>query len=334
MEACEAGQILKKICAGEDLTFEEASVLFDALLDQKMAEDDMEKLLVRLAEKGETGDEIAAAACALRARAITLDNGFDRLLDVVGTGGDSSGSFNISTGAAIICSLFLPVAKHGNRAVSSKSGSADVLEKLNIPIGLGKEEAMQFLKAKNFVFLFAQNFHPAMKAAAPVRRRIGKRTIFNLLGPLCNPARPDAQLIGVFNTEIMPTYLQAIEILGIPNVMLVSSKDGFDEISLSAPTVCYHKKGASVRKFEFDPKVFGIHASPDSVKGADPGRNAQIMREVFLGQHEHLINALAINAAFALCAAEVEEDTEEGFMLARETIQNGTAYAKLTELMS
>jgi anthranilate phosphoribosyltransferase len=327
-------EITEKLERGSDLTLSEATSIFEAMLDGQLREEHMEKVLIQLADKGETGDEIAAAARVLQDRAIRVSGDAGRLLDVVGTGGDSSGSFNISTGAAILCSLFLPVAKHGNRAVSSKSGSADVLEELRIPIDLDKAGAEQFLKKKNFVFLFAQKFHPAMKAAAPVRRRIGRRTIFNLLGPLCNPAKPDCQMIGVFSTEIMPTYMHAIEALGIPNVMLVSSYCGLDEVSLSANTVCYHKKGPSVRRFEFDPKEFGIYASPDAVKGSDPGGNARIMKEVFLGQHIDLRNALAINAAFALCAAEVEEDIQRAFMLATETIENGTAYAKLTELMS
>ena len=325
---------LEKLDKGIDLTFEETSAIFEAMLDGQLGEEQMEKVLVRLADKGETGDEIAAAARVLQRRAISVNGHVGRLLDVVGTGGDSSGSFNISTGAAILCSLFLPVAKHGNRAVSSKSGSADVLEELKIPIDLDKEGAEQFLKDKNFVFLFAQKFHPAMKAAAPVRRRIGRRTIFNLLGPLCNPARPDCQMIGVFSTEIMPTYMRAIEALDIPNVMLVSSRDGLDEISLSAPTICFHKKNDSVTRFEFDPKAFGIDAEPDAVKGYDPRKNAEIMKETLMGEHPQLANSIAINAAFALVVAGVEADVGSAFMLAKETIETGSAHEKLMELTS
>lgn len=326
--------ISEKLERGMDLTFEETTSIFEAMFDRQMREEEMETALIRLADKGETGDEIAAAAHVLRSRAIAVNGHCTRLLDVVGTGGDSSGSFNISTAAAIVCSVFLPVAKHGNRAISSRSGSADVLEELKIPIDLSKDGAEQFLKEKNFVFLFAQNFHPAMKAAAPVRKRIGRRTIFNLLGPLCNPASPDCQLIGVFSTTIMPAYMRAIERLGIPNVMLVSSKDGLDEISLSAPTICFHKQGDSVRRFEFDPEAFGIRAGPDAVKGYDPFRNAEIMKETFVGEHPDLANAIAINAAFSLVAAEVEPDVGRAFVLARETIKGGGARAKLSELAS
>ncbi len=333
MEIC-ATEIIEKLGMGIDLTFEETTAVFEAMFDGQLQEGEMEKVLVGLADKGETGDEIAAAASVLRRRAVGVNGHAGRLLDVVGTGGDSSNSFNISTGAAILCSLFLPVAKHGNRAVSSKSGSADVLEALRIPIDLDKEKAEQFLKEKDFVFLFAQNFHPAMKAAAPVRRRIGRRTIFNLLGPLCNPAAPDCQMIGVFSTEIMPAYMRAIEILGIPNVMLVSSRDGLDEVSLSGKTVCYQKKGPSVKRFEFDPKEFGIQASPDSVKGSDPDENARVMKEVFLGEHKEIKDVLAINTAFALCVAGVEENMQKGFVAATEAMENGAAYGKLEELAS
>ena len=327
-------EMLEKLERGIDLTFEETTSIFETMLDGRMAEETMEKLLTGLADKGETGDEIAAAATVLRTRAVRVQNGFERLLDVVGTGGDGSGSFNISTAAAIVCSLFLPVAKHGNRAFSSKAGSADVLEALNVPIHLGSEEAIHFLKEKGFVFLFAQNFHPAMKTAAPVRRRIGRRTIFNLLGPLCNPATPDSQLIGVFPTSIMPTYMAAIERLGIRNVMLVSSKDGLDEISPTAPTVCYHKQGSTVREFEFDPKEFGIFSGPEAVKGQDAVGNARIMQDVFLGLRPDLAAVIAINSAFALMAAEVETDVRRAFVLAKEAIEEGKAIEKLRELAS
>ena len=233
-----------------------------------------------------------------------------------------------------MCSLFLPVAKHGNRAVSSRSGSADVLEALHVPIDLDAEGASRFLREKNFVFIFAQKFFPAMRFVTGARKRIGRRTVFNLLGPLCNPARPDSQMIGIFRKDVMSTYLGALEILGIPNVMLVSSDDGLDEVSLSAPTVCFHKRGSSVRRFEFDPKEFGIHADLEAIKGYEPATNARIMKETLLGRHPDLVNVVAINAAFALMAAEVEERPVPAFLLAREAIRSGRAYERLMELAS
>jgi anthranilate phosphoribosyltransferase len=327
-------EFAERLKGREDLTLHEARLLFDEMLDGRMKEEDIEETLVLLAEKGETAQEIAAAAGALLERAIPLPHTCDRLLDTCGTGGDGSGSFNISTTAAIVCSLFVPVAKHGNRAVSSRSGSADVLEALNVPIDLDAEGASKFLKEKNFVFLFAQKFFPAMKHVTGARKRIGKRTIFNLLGPLCNPARPDSQLIGIFRQDAMPTYLEALEILGIPNVMLVASRDGLDEISLSDATSCVHKQGTSVRRFEFDPKDFGIYADAGAMKGDEPAVNARLMKETLLGGHPELVNVVAINAAFALMAANVEERLVPAFLLAREAIRTGRAYERLTELAS
>jgi anthranilate phosphoribosyltransferase len=328
-------EILEKIKSGTDLKFEEATIMFNEMLSGIVDESLIEEILVALAEKGEAEEEIAGSAQAMLGHAIPVDHSFGMLLDVVGTGGDNSGSFNISTAAAIVCSLFVPVAKHGNRAVSSKSGSADVLEALGVPIDLGSAEATKFLVRNNFVFLFAQKYHPAMKSVAPVRKRLGRRTIFNLLGPLCNPARPNCQLIGVFKDDFLPTYMGAIEHLGIPNVMVVSSRDGLDEVSISGKTLCYHKKGPSLKIFEFDPKEFGIYASKDSVKGYEATVNAQIMKEVFLGEnHNDLTNAIAINAAFALTLAEVETDLRKAFMLAKETIRSGRAHEKLVELTS
>jgi len=227
------------------------------------------------------------------------------------------------------------VAKHGNRAMSSKSGSADVLEALGVPIDLGKEEASQFLTKNNFVYLFAQKFHPAMKSVAAVRKRLGRRSIFNLLGPLCNPARPSSMLIGVFKDDFLPKYMGAIDHLDIPNVMVVSSRDGLDEVSTSDKTLCYHKKGASLKIFDFDPKALGIYGNKDAIKGYEATTNAQMMREVFQGKnHNAVTDVVALNAGFALAVAEVETDLKKAFMLARETIKGGKVYEKLMELTS
>jgi anthranilate phosphoribosyltransferase len=325
---------IEKLRRQDHLTFDEARLVFDSMLDGEMEQTDIEEILILLANKGETKDEIAGAARSLLDRAIPFCHSFEKLLDTCGTGGDNSGSFNISTASAIVCSVFMPVAKHGNRAVSSKSGSADVLEALGVPVDLDAEGSARFLRERNFVFLFAQKFFPAMRFVTPARKVIGKRTIFNLLGPLCNPARPDSQLIGIFRRDVMPAYMGALEILGIPNVMLVSSHDGLDEISPSAATVCYHKQGASVRSFEFDPKDFGIYADVSVIKGYDPVTNARLVKETLLGRHPDLVNVVAINAAFALMTGGVEEKLVPAFLLAREVIRNGRAYEKLMELAS
>ncbi len=326
-------EIIDKIRSKMDLSFEEATVMFNDMLSGNVDEALIEEILIALAEKGETEEEIAGSAQAMQGHAIPVDHSFRTLLDVVGTGGDGSGSFNISTAAAILCSLFVPVAKHGNRAMSSQSGSADVLEALGVPIDLGKEEASKFLADKNFVFLFAQKYHPAMKSVAAVRKRLGRRTIFNLLGPICNPARPNCLLVGVFSDRFLPKYMGAIEHLNIPNVIVVSSRDGLDEVSTSDRTLCYHKKGNSLKIFDFDPKEFGIYGNKDAIKGAEAAINAQTMREVFQGKnHDAITDVVAINAAFALTVAEVETDLKKALLLARETIKSGKIYEKLQEL--
>ena len=323
---------LEKLRRRADLTFEEADSLFGEILSGQKDGAYIEEMLILLADKGEKEQEIAACAKAMLGCAVGLDHNCPELLDIVGTGGDGSGSFNISSAAAIVSSIFVPVAKHGNRAASSKSGAADFLEALNIPIDHGKEEAEKSLEEKNFAFLFAQKFHPAMKAVAPIRQKIGRRTIFNLLGPLCNPARPKNRLIGVFRKEFIPTYLGAAEILGIPNVLIVASRDGLDEISISDRTVCCLKQGPSVKTFEFDPKEFGISAPIKAVKGYEPETNARIAREVFQGEHEGLINAVAVNAAFALVLSGVENNLRKAFFLAKGAITGRKAYEKLLEL--
>lgn len=327
-------EMLEKIRKGSDLSFDEATVLFNTILDGTIEEREIEEVLVLLADKGETEEEIAAAAKALLDHAIRLDHQCSSLLDTCGTGGDESHSFNISTAASIVCSLFVPVAKHGNRAVSSRSGSADFLEALNIPIDLDKDAASRHLAERNFVFLFAQKFHPAMKLVAPVRKKLARRTIFNLLGPLLNPASPSAQLIGVFRKDILATYVKAVGALGIPNAMVVSSRDGLDEVSISDTTYCMHKTNGSVKSFEFDPKAFGIYSGRDAIKGFEPEVNARIMTEALQGMHPDLVNAIAINAAFALVTAGVEDEIRPAFTLAKESIENGKVSGKLMELSS
>ncbi len=328
-------KILEKLHCGLDLQFEEATTMFNDILSGSVEESLIEAILIALAEKGEAKTEIAASAAAMKSHAIPVNHSHDLLLDIVGTGGDGAHSFNISTAAAIVSSIYVPVAKHGNRAVSSKSGSADVLEALGVPIDLESEEASRHLAEKHFAFLFAQKYHPAMKAVAPVRKRLARRTIFNLLGPLCNPARPNYMLIGLFRHDFMEKYMGAIEYLDIPNVIVVSSRDGLDEVSISDKTFCSIKRGSSIKTFDFDPKEFDIYADKESMRGYEPKDNARIMQEVFQGKsHEHLVDVIAINAAFALMLTEVEPDLRKAFLLARETVRTGKAYDRLMELAS
>ncbi len=322
---------IEKLNRQEDLDEKTVEGVFDAILDGNIDEKKTALLLELLAKKGESPVEIAFAAESMKKHADLLDTDLN-LLDTCGTGGDGKATFNISTAAGIVCSLFVPVAKHGNKAVSSKSGSADVLEALGVKVDRKKDEAYAFLKKTNFTFLFAPFYHPAMKNVAGVRKKLGIRTIFNLLGPLCNPFNPSFQLIGVFNRSFLSNMFEASALLGMDDVIFVSSEDGLDEVSISDVSVCYHRHHLSEEVFEFDPREFGIYADIGYIKGKDANYNANLMIEMFKGEHKVLKNAVSINAAFGLYVSGVEDDLEKAFMLAKESIDNKKAYEKLEEI--
>ncbi|WP_291490033.1 anthranilate phosphoribosyltransferase [Desulfurella sp.] len=310
-------------------SFNESLNFFDAMLSGKLSEQDIVSALIEMSQQKEDPACVAALAKAMLKNARLIDYR-GNCLDIVGTGGDNSNSFNISTAASIVCSLHVRVAKHGNKAVSSLSGAADILEALGVKIEQEKEEIIENLEKKNFAFLFAPHWHPKLKPIMPIRKKIGKRTIFNLVGPLCNPINPAYKMIGVFSKEYLPVYLEAVDILDFQNVVLVASD--MDEVSLSDVTLCYQKKGPYIKKFEFDPREFSIYAPKDSVKGFDAKTNAKILKEVFLGEHDVLSDAIAINCAFAYLVAGVEDNLKQGFLLAKEAIKNRKAYDKLMEI--
>lgn len=310
-------------------TFDSAFVFFDEMLSGKLKAESIEKALIDLSKQTEDPIDVAALTKAMLKHAKLLEYNKD-CLDIVGSGGDNAHSFNISTASAIVCSLFIKVAKHGNRAVSSLSGSADVLEALGVKIEQSKEEIIDNLEKKDFAFLFAPHFHPKLKPIMPIRKKIGRRTIFNLVGPLSNPIKPPFRLIGVFSKEYLPIYLKSVEILDYKNVMLIASD--MDEVSLSDTTLCYYKKDMFVKRFEFDPRDFGIQSTKESVKGFDGKTNAKLLKETFLGQHPVLTNSISINSAFALVVSGVESNLKSAFILARETINNKKAYEKLMEI--
>jgi anthranilate phosphoribosyltransferase len=308
---------------------DESLEFFDAMLSGEMSEQEIESALLRLAQEKEDPADVAALAKAMlkNARLIQYKG---ECLDIVGSGGDNSNSFNISTAASITCSLFVKVAKHGNRAVSSLSGAADILEALGVKIEQAEDKIVENLNNKNFAFLFAPFWHPKLKRIMPIRRKIAKRTIFNLVGPLCNPIKPTYKMIGVFSKDYLPLYFEAIEMLDFQNVVLVSSD--MDEVSLSDVTLCYQKKGIFTKRFEFDPREFGIYTTKDKLKGFDAQTNAKILKEVFLGEHEVLADAIAINCAFAFNLVGIEDNLKNGFLLAKESIKSKKAYDKLMEI--
>ncbi len=324
-------EAIERLKRGENLDLKLVEGIFDQMLEGSINENQMGEFLVLLAEKGETAEEIAGAAKSLKKHADQLNLGID-MLDTCGTGGDGKNTFNISTAASIVCSLFIPTAKHGNKAVSSKSGSADVLEKCGIPINLKKDEAVEFLKKHNFVFLFAPNYHPAMKFVAPVRKKLARRTIFNLIGPLANPFNVSHQLMGVFSVDFLTRIFDATYQMGMKNMTVASSYDGMDEISPAAPTKCYSRRNNIEETFVFDPKDLGISASLSDIAGYDAQKNAQIMEELFQGKHEKIIDTVALNAGFALYTASIVDSIEDGFKLAKEKIKGGEAFEKFNSL--
>ncbi|AEA34518.1 anthranilate phosphoribosyltransferase [Hippea maritima] len=324
----EAMERLKK---KESLSLKLSKTVFDSMLEGNIDEEKIAEFLVLLSDKKESAEEIAGAVLSLKQHAVRLENS-KKTLDTCGTGGDGKNTFNISTAAAIICSLFTPVAKHGNRAISSKSGSFDILKELKIPADLNKEAAEKFLDKHNFVFLFAPNFHPAMKYVAGVRKKLARRTIFNLIGPLSNPSDTYAQLIGVFSRAFLGVMFDASRILNMNNVAFVSSFDGLDEVSGSSKTECFLRRDGIEEMFVFDPRELNIDVGLNDIKGFDAKTNADLLLKAFEGKLDKLADAIALNAGFSLYVAGVVDSIEDGFKLSKESIKNGKAKEKLDSL--
>ncbi|HUR54525.1 MAG TPA: anthranilate phosphoribosyltransferase [Gemmataceae bacterium] len=290
--------------------------------------------LTALRMKGETADEVAAAAIVLREQMVRLVPVSGPVLDTCGTGGDDSGTFNISTAAALVaCGAGVPVVKHGNRAVSSKSGSADVLRELGVPIESGAEWAQKCLDRTGFAFCFAPHFHRGMAHVARLRRTLGIRTIFNLLGPLANPANAPYQLLGVGKPELLDTLAGAIAQLGTRQAVLVCSRDGLDEVSLSAPTMVRVVRGDEYDAIEWTPADFGLDpVSIRSIKASDPAESAAIIRGVLNGGDGPARRIVLANAAAALWAAEAVKTLREGVERADASLKTGHARSVLEAL--
>jgi anthranilate phosphoribosyltransferase len=292
--------------------------------------------LTGLRMKGETASEIAAAALVLREQMIRLVPVSGPVLDTCGTGGDDSGTFNISTAAALVAAgAGVPVVKHGNRAVSSKSGSADVLLELGVPIEAGAGWAQKCLEGAGFAFCFAPHFHRGMAHVAPLRRKLGVRTIFNLIGPLSNPANAPYQLLGVGKAELLDPLAGALAEIGTRHAVLVCSRDGLDEVSLSAPTMVRIVRGEEYESREWSPEDFGLETvSIESIRAVGPADSAAIIRRVLSNEDGPARRITLANAAAALWAAEVVKTLKEGVQLADETIASGKARGVLESLHS
>ena len=319
------------------MTFEESYSKFTELFDNKLSEEEAKQLLVELYQRGESPQEIAGAAKAMREHSIKLDIPIylqDKIIDIVGTGGDKSGSFNISSTVSIIlASLGSFVAKHGNRAITSNSGAADMLENLGINLNLSPNAQIAMLEEVGFTFMFAINHHPAMKYIMPIRKSLPHRTIFNILGPLTNPAGARKYLLGVFSEKFIEPLSDSLKLLGAKSAIVVSSKDGMDEISISDITYAKLLDGS---EFEINPEDFGFKLAPmDAIKGGDAIQNAQItldiLKNIERGAKKDIV---LLNASAALFADGKARDMKDGIEMAKEAIESKRAYEHLQKIIS
>lgn len=320
--------------------FNSAKSRFDDIFENRLPEDEVKEYLIELYNRGETSAEIAAAASAMREHLIPLcvnEELRDKLIDNCGTGGDKSNSFNVSTTVSILlsaCGCY--VAKHGNRSITSKSGSADMLEALGINLNLSNKNSAKMLEDCGFTFMFAQNHHPAMKYIMPIRKSIPHRTIFNILGPLSNPANVSKQLIGVFDKSYINKIANALDILDTKKSIVVSSNDGMDEISISDISYATKLENGKVEDFIIDPQDLGFKlASKDEIIGGDAIENAKITKEILTNKVSGArLDIVLINAAAALVVDGKARDFKDGIDIAKDAIESLKAKDKLEELIS
>jgi anthranilate phosphoribosyltransferase len=323
-----------KAAGRENLTYECAEAVMNEIMEGKASEIQMSAYLAAMSVKGETIDEITASAAGMRKHCIKVLHDMD-VLEIVGTGGDHSNSFNISTTSALVISAAgIPVAKHGNRASSSRTGSADVLEALGVNITIPPEHSLRILKTINLCFLYAQNYHISMKYVAPVRRELGIRTIFNILGPLVNPAGANMELLGVYEPELIEPMAKVLCNLGVRSGMVVFGHDGLDEISISSPTTVCELRDGFIKSYEITPEQFGLErCKKEDLLGGSPAENAQITRNILSGEKGPRRNAVLINSAAAIHIAKPEITINEGIAIAAEAINSGKANEQLRQFI-
>ena len=328
--------ILKKLIDRQDLTETETFDVVTDILSGKLTEAQMGAFLATLQAKGVTVDEICGGARAMRSAARRIQSLKPNTLDTVGTGGDGGMSFNVSTTVAFVAAgAGATVAKHGNRASSGKSGSADCLEQLGLNLKADPEIMEQALNEIGIAFLFAQSFHQAMRFAAGVRRELGVRTLFNLLGPLTNPAGAPCQLIGVFAPDLTETFAHVLKKLGSRRVLVVHGHDGMDEITLTGTTRCSELKDGLVKTYDIDPyEFFGDYCTNPELEGGDAAQNAEITKNILLGKtNGPKRNIVLINAAASLLAAGLVDNLTDGIKKSVDSIDSGAAYDKLMKLI-
>lgn len=325
---------IKKITEGNDLIFDEANQVIDEIMTGQTSAVQIASFLTALSVKKETVAEIAGAADAMRNHALGFKAN-EPVLEIVGTGGDHSNSFNISTTSAlVVAATGIPVAKHGNRAASSKSGAADVLESLGVKIELDPKRSEAILNQIGICFLFAQEYHKAMKYVAPVRKELGIRTLFNILGPLANPAHATNQVLGVYDEQLVEPMAKVLDQLGIENAMVIHGQDGFDEASISAPTTVMEVHNGKFTKYEITPEQFGLNrAEKAAVIGGTPAENAQSTLDILNGASGAKRDVILLNSALAIHTARPTISLNQALEIARKVIDDGTALNKLDEFV-
>ena len=327
--------LIAKVATGASLSRDEAANAFGRMMSGEATPSQMGGLLMALRVRGETVDEITGAVTTMRAKMLGVKAPHDAV-DVVGTGGDASGTYNISTCAAfIVAGCGVPVAKHGNRALSSKSGSADVLAALGVQIDLTADDVARCIRDAGIGFMFAPAHHPAMKNVGPTRVELGTRTIFNLLGPLSNPASVKRQMIGTFSKHWIEPMAQVLNNLGSESVWVVHGSDGLDEITTAGPTSVAELKGGKIRTFEVTPEDAGLpRAKPEALKGGDADTNAKALLDVLKGRPGAFRDVAILNAAAALIVAGKANDLKDGAALASKSIDSGEAEGRLDRLIA
>ena len=325
---------INQLISGESLSSEQMQAVMREVMTGNASDAQIGGLLVALRMKGETSAEIFGAAQVMRELAMKVDVHDTPLIDIVGTGGDSAGLFNISTASAfIVAAAGGKVAKHGNRSITSSSGSADVLEAAGVRLDLSSEEVARCVNEIGVGFMFALNHHSAMKHAIGPRKELAARTIFNLLGPLTNPANALHQVIGVFDPRWLPAFAEVLRQFGSKHVLCVSSADGLDEISIADSTFVTELKDGEINSYEIAPADFGLSTHPlDSLKVATPAESLQLIKAALSGKHAAAADMLAINAGAAIYAGDLCSSLQQGVDMAQDAIGGGLALVKLQEL--
>ena len=327
--------IKEKLKKGQNLSFEESKILFSELMEGKHDESSIIDILENLLIKGETKDELAGGIYVLREKASKV-NTDENTIDTCGTGGDGQNSLNISTAAAIVlASMGVKVAKHGNKAVSSNCGSADVLEALKININFNPKEAEESIQKFNFAFMFAPNYHSAMKHVGPARKKMGKKTIFNLIGPLSSPAQVKRQVIGVYDKKWMRPFAEALKENGVVHAYIVHSDDGMDEISPFEKTNVVELKNDNIIQFSIDPKNLGLNSTNrETLKGKNAKYNSEKIIEIFKGKNNEFSQSVALNVAAGLIVSGKENNFKTAFENATKHLNSGEVFNHLTKIQS